>query len=112
MYESQIRFEHCYRLDLDPTIAHSHRKACWEEWLLRYQQDQTRDRLEYAKRRADSLASGDHRTLTLDLTLPADAGVVAAPGEPASIPTNVHAPPPARMPVPVTSGSATQAPPR
>lgn len=111
MYESQIRFEHCYRLDLDPSIVHSHRAACWEEWQARYKNNQTRDRLEYAKKRVDSLAAGHHTTLALDLARSGDAGVAVVPGDPAALPTSVHASPPARMPVPVSGGSATQAPP-
>ena len=55
MYASNARFEHCYRLDLDPGIARSHREYCWNEWLQLYTYGQTRDRVGYAKRRLEEL---------------------------------------------------------
>ncbi len=90
IYEGNVRFEHCYRLDLDARVARGHRTACWREWSERYTYGQTRDRLEYAKRRIGALDAGDDSRPTLDLS-PRDAG--AAPGE-APAPTNLHAPPP------------------
>lgn len=51
IYEGNVRFEHCYRLDLELDVASSHRQACWVNWLARYTYGQTRDRLEYARRR-------------------------------------------------------------
>lgn len=106
IYEGNIRFEHCYRLDLDEHIAASHRKACWEDWLLRYPRAQTRDRLEYAKRRIDSLAAGDRATLSLRLPEPSEPASVAATPVSAPLPTNVHASPPARMVPTAPSGTA------
>ncbi len=67
IYEGNIRFEHCYRLDLDPNIAPSHREACWREWTSRYTYGQTRDRLDYARRRIARLTSGDPSRPQLDL---------------------------------------------
>jgi hypothetical protein len=95
IYEGDVRFEHCYRLDLELDIATSHRQACWTNWLNRYTYGQTRDRLEYARRRVRSFASGD--TARPELNVGADTAeqresrqfylVVPAP-------TSVHAPPP------------------
>src|SRR5687768_4415792 len=30
IHEGSVRFEHCYRLDLDLDIAPGHREACWK----------------------------------------------------------------------------------
>ena len=66
IYEGNVRFEHCYRLDIDPHIAPTHREACWREWKQTYTYGQTRDRVEYAERRIRALASGDDRRPVLD----------------------------------------------
>ncbi len=94
VYEGKIRFEHCYRLDLDTNIAPTHREACWREWTSRYTYGQTRDRLEYARRRIAALSSGDARRPQLDLHREVDAAVTASAATEAPVPTNLHAPPP------------------
>lgn len=65
IYEGDVRFEHCYRLDLDLNIAPSHREACWRQWLTSYTYGQPRDRIEYARRRTRAFASGDVTRPTL-----------------------------------------------
>lgn len=94
IYEGNVRFEHCYRLDLEPDVAMGHRQACWTAWLERYTYGQSRDRLEYARRRVRAFATGDidrpvlriggeqseHESRQFYLVVPA--------------PTSVHAPPP------------------
>jgi hypothetical protein len=90
VYEGKVRFEHCYRLDLDTNIAPTHREACWREWTERYTYGQTRDRLDYARRRIQALAAGDHRRPAM---VSDEAGVAALPAE-APVPTSIHAPPP------------------
>ncbi len=93
IYEGNVRFEHCYRLDLEVDTAPTHRRACWTEWLTMYTYGQPRDRIEYARRRAHSFANGDLERPTLDIgdDKKAEARqfylVVPAP-------TSVHAPPP------------------
>lgn len=93
IYEGNVRFEHCYRLDLEVDTAPTHRRACWTEWLSRYTYGQPRDRIEYARRRVHSFANGDVDRPTLDIgdEKKAEARqfylVVPAP-------TSVHAPPP------------------
>jgi len=57
--EGTLRFEHCYRLDLNAETATPHRRACWQEWVTSYTYGQSRDRIEYARRRVRSLAVGD-----------------------------------------------------
>src|SRR5450432_224266 len=93
IYEGNVRFEHCYRLDLEVDAAPTHRQACWKEWLGVYTYGQPRDRIEYARRRARAFASGDVDCPKLDIgdSKQAEARqfylVVPAP-------TSVHAPPP------------------
>lgn len=98
IYEGNVRFEHCYRLDIDPHIAPTHREACWREWKQTYTYGQTRDRVEYAERRIRALASGDDRRPVLDAkpdSLHRKQDV--APSD-APIPTSLHAPPPPTAP--------------
>src|SRR4051812_7439067 len=59
IYEGNVRFEHCYRLDLEVDTAPTHRRACWSEWLNLYTYGQPRDRIEYARRRLHSFTNGD-----------------------------------------------------
>jgi hypothetical protein len=94
IYEGNVRFEHCYRLDLELDVASSHRQACWTTWLERYTYGQSRDRLEYARRRVRSFAAGDTNPPVLNIggTDPEQETrqfylVVPAP-------TSVHASPP------------------
>ena len=94
IYEGNVRFEHCYRLDLELEVATTHRQACWTSWLDRYTYGQSRDRLEYARRRVRAFASGDVDRPALrigDNQQQKDSRqfylVVPAP-------TSVHAPPP------------------
>jgi hypothetical protein len=93
IYEGNVRFEHCYRLDLEVDTAPTHRRACWSEWLDRYTYGQPRDRMEYARRRLHSFANGDVDRPTLEIgdSKKSEARqfylVVPAP-------TSIHAPPP------------------
>src|SRR6187402_174202 len=67
IHEGNVRFEHCYRLDLETEAASGHRRACWTTWLERYTYGQSRDRLEYANRRVIAFKSGDAATPQLQL---------------------------------------------
>lgn len=113
IYEGNIRFEHCYRLDLDLSIAPSHRLACWREWANRYTYGQTRDRLEYARRRALALEAGDTARPRLDLASESTAAAHSNGDEP-PMPTSLHKPPPPILPAsapppPVATSSAPPA---
>jgi hypothetical protein len=93
IYEGNVRFEHCYRLDLDLEIAPTHRQACWKEWLDTYTYGQPRDRIDYARRRLHAFAMGDQTRPVLDV------GVEHKPETRqfylvVPTPTSVHAPPP------------------
>jgi hypothetical protein len=125
IHESNVRFEHCYRLDMDPEIAPSHRYHCWRDWTHTYAYGQSRDRIEYAHRRILTLEAGDTHIMTVhDAPRPRERvfSVVGGPAEnePAMAspaPTNAHKPPPATAPkhdgptaAPQQSASATELP--
>jgi hypothetical protein len=87
VYESDVRFEHCMALDQTPDEKHSNRKGCWDEWVEYYTFGQTRDRVDYARRRQKQLSNGN------DLRdEPAAANMLAQRAVPE--PTTVLAPPP------------------
>ena len=67
IYEGNVRFEHCYRLDLEVDTAPTHRRACWTEWLGMYTYGQPRDRIEYARRRVHAFSNGDVDRPRLDI---------------------------------------------
>ncbi len=102
IYEGNIRFEHCYRLDMDPKIAETHRAACWREWTDRYTYGQTRDRLEYARRRIAAIDAGEagHPSLHVEST---DGGT-PQPLSQAPMPTSLNAPPPPTLPTAAPPG--------
>ncbi|MDQ2643372.1 MAG: hypothetical protein M3020_06145 [Myxococcota bacterium] len=106
IYEGNVRFEHCYRLDLDLEIVPTHRRHCWEQWLENYRFGQPKDRVDYARRRLRLFANGDFARPTLRL----EPSAHPAPGEvyatPEAAPTSVHAPPP-----PIAAGTAPALPP-
>lgn len=104
VYEGNVRFEHCYRLDLERDAAPTHRLACWEEWVTTYSYGQPGDKIEYAKRRLRYLNAGETSPPGLNLAtsqLAAEAPTEAQP--------NVHAPPPSTAPAPPAPGPATTA---
>ena len=106
IYEGNVRFEHCYRLDLDPSIAPPHRKACWKDYLARHTYAQTGDRLSYAQQRLNELEQGQQAALVLTL----DAGLArVSQADALPMPSSIHAAPPARAPEPTPV--ASQAPP-
>lgn len=59
IYEGDVRFEHCYRLDADPTATRDDRLACWSGWTFAHTVGQNNDRVSYARRRESALRSGD-----------------------------------------------------
>ena len=93
--EGDLRFAHCDRLDLDRRISASHRLHCWREWQRVYTYGQTRDRVEYAKRRIAEVASGDPDP---PFELPTGHGRRPDALSPVT-PDPVHSPPPAIVPL-------------
>jgi hypothetical protein len=107
VHESNLRFEHCYRLDMDPRIAPGHREYCWRDWNQTYAGDQPLDRIEYARRRIVALESGDSRLVMVRQQTFGGARVfeevgAVSPNErmAAPAPTSAHAPPPKTEPAP------------
>jgi hypothetical protein len=93
VHEGTIRFEHCYRLDLEPNETKPQRHGCWQLWLSSHTYGQPRDRIDHARRRLRSLANGD--TTRRQLRIAGERHpeerqfYLVVPN-----PTNVHAPPP------------------
>lgn len=58
MYEGDVMFEHCYRLDIDAAVPVSEKRACWDRWLATNTRGQTRDRVEFAAGRSRALLAG------------------------------------------------------
>lgn len=117
IYEGEVRFEHCYRLDEESVGPPGQRRECWREWSQYYTYGQTRDRIEYALMR--------QRVLTRQASEPdgpqsspgpaANAGVAPVPTLAAPGPTSPFEPPPhVHSVVPPTaspsSASGTQIP--
>lgn len=87
--ESDMRFEHCYRIDDDPSTSLANKRGCWSEWTARYARGQARERVHYAKDRIKVLDGAMAAT-------PAPATTTAAAACPS--PSNPYAPPPAVAP--------------
>jgi hypothetical protein len=79
IYEGDVRFEHCYRLDLDPNITPSLRETCWREWVRSYTYGQTQDRANYARQRVLQLESQPEETAMM-LDPPPDPAGPVPPG--------------------------------
>jgi hypothetical protein len=92
IYEGDVRFEHCYRLDEEPSVPVAQKRACWQSWAKYYTYGQTRDRVEYAMSRDRALAEASMNERDAK-TAPKPVRAVAAP-----TPTNAFAPPPQTMP--------------
>jgi len=94
IHEGNVRFEHCYRLDMDQSIAPTHRLTCWQQWTKTYAYGQPRDKIEYARRRTRFLAAGNSGPSRLDLSEKTKGGATTESPAGAPAPTSAHAPPP------------------
>jgi hypothetical protein len=97
IYEGEVRFEHCYKLDEQPAIPLTQRRECWREWTKFYTYGQTRDRIEYALARQRLLAQRIENpgATAAEAALEADAGAGAAGTLAAPMPTSAYEAPPA-----------------
>jgi hypothetical protein len=107
LYEGDVRFEHCYRLDVEPNVAANQRRGCWANWARYHTDGQPRNRVEYALARERALLGGDARAVGPNLTtsaVSASAAAVQVPLLPATgavacpIPNTPFEPPPATLP--------------
>lgn len=94
LYESEVRFEHCYRLDLEEQAVPTHRLFCWQEWLETYSFEQSRDRIDYSRRRIQALRSGDASRPTLKVGTGREHS-----GAQTTLPDNASVAPPSIIPV-------------
>ncbi len=85
VYEGNVRFEHCYALDMGP-VPPGARKDCWHDWLFNYTYGQSRDRVEYAAARFSELSLDGNLPRQ---EMPSRARVAAVP-----MPTSAFAPAP------------------
>lgn len=94
VYEGEVRFEHCYRLDLESNMPVTQRKECWREWAAFYTYGQSRDRIEFAGRRLRELS--DQISNPGQMSSAGDAGPLGVPpAVVAPAPTSPFEPPPA-----------------
>jgi hypothetical protein len=93
LVESDMRFEHCYRIDEDPSTPLDQKRTCWHEWTNHYAKGQDRSRVHYAKDRVKVL----------------NGAIASAPPPPAAPTTAVACPPPVNpySPPPAVAPSAT-----
>jgi len=110
IHEGTVRFEHCYRLDLDPAIAPTHRLACWRDWSQTHAYGQTRDRIEYARRRIQALAAGERETLELQVATATGPEPQPTEQPEAPAPTSAHAPPPPTVSAPAPANDSASGP--
>lgn len=89
LVESDMRFEHCYRIDDDARTPLEQKRACWRDWTTAYTKGQDRSRVAYARERLKVL---DCAAAT-DAAPAAGSVAVACP-----TPSSPYAPPPSVTP--------------
>jgi len=88
LVESDMRFEHCYRIDDDTSTPLDNKRQCWSQWAKHYAKGQDHARVVYAKQRLKVLDGALAST-------PPKAAPVACPS-----PSSPYAPPPSVAPKP------------
>lgn len=91
VYEGDVHFEHCYRVDEERAVAVADKLQCWRDWSQRRSFGQSRDRITYARAREATLAEA----LARGVTAPPRGAPTASHELPQ--PTNAFAPPPQVM---------------
>lgn len=87
--ESDMRFEHCYRIDEDRSAPLSEKRACWREWTGRYAKGQDRSRVRYAHDRMIVLDDAARGYSMLPAAGPGDTTEGPAPASPYEVPPSV-----------------------
>lgn len=114
MYEGDVMFEHCYRLDIDAAVPPPEKRVCWERWLATNTRGQTRDRVEFAAARSRSLMAGPNASGVAFLRVLDPSGGDAAPATSVACPlpeTPFEPPPPTLAAVPAKASAAALVPP-
>jgi hypothetical protein len=99
VYEGEVRFEHCYRLDLESNVPLTQRRECWREWTQFYTYGQSRDRIEFAMKRLREhnerirSPSGSPAVSDAGSYQPPPAVVAPAPTSPFEAPPSIQARP-------------------
>jgi len=102
--ESDMRFEHCYRIDEDPGVAVGDKRACWEEWRDRYMRGQDANRIAYANERLRILQGATPTVATPAMAMSSATGC--------PLPNSPYAPPPSVVTTGVKIGVAAAPPDR
>jgi hypothetical protein len=97
LVESDMRFEHCYRIDEDPSTPLDNKRACWREWTSHYAKGQDRSRVGYAKDRVKVL----NGAIATGPVAPLAPTAAACPP-----PVNPYSPPPSIAPKDEKSAAA------
>jgi hypothetical protein len=99
LYEGDVRFEHCYRVDEERQVPVTDKLHCWSDWTRRYTYGQSRDRIDYAIGRERTLARA---LATGEQTAP--RGAEGKHQQTLPQPTNAFATPPQTM-TPANAGA-------
>jgi len=79
VFDGDVHFERCYRLDAEPSRTRDERLTCWTEWSRRYTHGQSADRVEYATSRSRTLTSGDAKPVGPSVLPPPSASSAPTP---------------------------------
>jgi hypothetical protein len=93
LYEGDVIFEHCYRLDEEKQVSALEKQRCWHDWSQKHTYGQARDRVEYAlgrERAFEQAQASGEKSAPRGLIFP--NGVIWAPQ-----PTSAFLPPPQIM---------------
>jgi hypothetical protein len=97
--ESDMRFEHCYRIDEDPSTKVEDKRKCWHDWTANYQNGQEGTRVAYATERLRVLDGSGASNEASPPTAPT-GGSGAGP-----TPNSPYAPPPTLATVSVSAST-------
>ena len=116
VYEGDVHFERCYKLDSEANLESSRKLACWSRWIEHHTGGQTRDRVEYASGRERALRSGDNRAAgpvfnTSERVAGLTSTSSSGPAVMAPLPMTAFESPPITMPAPPPSAPVSADPP-
>lgn len=107
LVESDMRFEHCYRIDDDPSVAPDDKRGCWSQWQAQFARGQDQNRVQYARRRLQVLGgaapspSASTEPTVVPTALPQPSAATPAPYSPYAPPPPIASLHPAPLPASV-----------